>query len=72
MNSANNIMGKASNMDRVEIWTTAIVDKVLKPPRVYHHFHYGIFPLLLSKNGAHLERRESYAISTSLYLARSL
>ena len=38
MNSANNIMGKASNMDRVEIWTTAIVDKVLKPPRVYHHF----------------------------------
>ena len=25
-------------MEPLEIWTTAIVDKVLKPPRVYHHF----------------------------------
>ena len=59
-------------MDRLEIWTTAIVDKILKPPRVYHHFHYDIILLLLSKNGAHLEKRESYAISTCSYLARSL
>ena len=39
--TASKSRGKASNVDRPEIWTTTITDTVLKPPRVYHHF----FPL---------------------------